>query len=165
MKLFGKGGKLNIIDIIIILVLVAAIAVVAVKVLNKGSDTPGANDAVSEEPNLRFTVVCEQIQESLANNIIAELEQEEVTIDGTAASPRRIFNSNKLYDASVTAWETKPAKDGTVDLWLTVEGVSSDATGSYSLGVQDIRVGIAYNVKTVCIEISGTVYSMEPLHE
>lgn len=165
MKLFGKGGKLNIIDIIIILVLVAAIVLVAVKVLRKEPETPGMNDAVSENPNLRFTVVCEQMQESLADNIIAALEGGDVTIGSTTTSPCRIFNNSKLYDASIVAWEKMPAKDDTVDLRLTVEGVVSESTGAYTLGVQDVRVGISYTVKTVAIEANGLVYSMEQLHE
>ena len=69
MKLFGKGGKLNIIDILIILILVAAVVFVGVRLLSDKTDTLGSENAVTE-PNLRFTVLVTDVHPELAAQVV-----------------------------------------------------------------------------------------------
>ncbi len=157
MKLFGKGGKFNIIDIVLILILVAAVAFVAVRFLSGSKDTLGSDVALSE-PNLVFTVVCEDVSEELANNIMASLASADSELDGNIISMTRLFNSNKLVDAKVSAWEYK---DGS--LCLTMEGNAVYSNGAFSIGTQEVRIGKVFNVKTLDVEIEGTVYAMEKL--
>ncbi len=157
MKLFGKGGKLNIIDILLILILIAAVAFVAVRFLSDDGDTLGSEVALSE-PNLVFTVVCEDIDEVLAQNIMDSLASPDTLLDGNMINMTRLFNSNKLVDARVTAWEYENGA-----LSLTVEGCAVYSNGAFSIGTQEVRIGKIFNVKTLDVEIEGLVYAMEKL--
>ena len=157
MKLFGKGGKLNIIDVILIVILIAAIAFVAIRFLSGNKNTLGSDVALSE-PNLVFTVVCEDVSEELANNIMASLASEDSELDGNIISMTRLFNSNKLVDAKVSDWEYA---DGSLS--MTMEGKAVYSNGAFSIGTQEVRIGKVFNVKTLDVEIEGTVYAMEKL--
>ena len=157
MKLFGKGGKFNIIDIILILILVAALAFVAVRFLSADKNTLGSDVALSE-PNLTFKVVCEDVSEELAENIMASLASADSELDGNIISMTRLFNSNKLVDAKVATWEYV---DG--NLSLSIEGCAVYSNGAFSIGTQEVRIGKVFNVKTLDVEIEGTVYAMEKL--
>ena len=157
MKLFGKGGKLNIIDIILIVILIAAVAFVAIRFLSADKNTLGSDVALSE-PNLVFTVVCEDVSEELANNIMASLASADSELDGNIISMTRLFNSNKLVDAKVSAWEYADGK-----LSMRIEGKAIYSNGAFSIGTQEVRIGKVFNVKTLDVEIEGTVYAMEKL--
>lgn len=158
-KLFGK---LNIIDIFILLILVAALVFVAVRLFG-GHNGAAATELPTSEPNLRFTVLCTQLPRELAEETIAALQGEDVTVDDSIVSPRRIFNSNALLDAEIVSWDLVETEDGLVNLHLTVESASEYSVGSYSVGKQEIRVGAEYSVKTTRIELKGCVLSMETL--
>ncbi|MBE6984731.1 MAG: DUF4330 family protein [Ruminococcaceae bacterium] len=157
MKLFGKGGKLNIIDIILIVILIAAVAFVAIRFLSDDKNTLGSDVALSE-PNLVFTVVCEDVSEELANNIMASLASPDSELDGNIISMTRLFNSNKLVDAKVSTWEYQ---DGALS--MTMEGKAIYSNGAFSIGTQEVRIGKVFNVKTLDVEIEGVVYAMEKL--
>lgn len=157
MKLFGKEGKLNIIDIVLIVILVAAIAFAAVRFLSDDTNTLGSDVALSE-PNLTFTVVCEDIDEILAKNIMSSLESPDSLLDGNTINMTRLFNSNKLVDAKVTEWSYTDGK-----LMMEIEGCAVYSNGALSIGTQEVRIGKIFNVKTLDVEIEGVVYSMEKL--
>ncbi|MBE6927522.1 MAG: DUF4330 family protein [Ruminococcaceae bacterium] len=157
MKLFGKGGKLNIIDVILIVILIAAVAFVAIRFLSGSHDTLGSDVALSE-PNLTFTVVCEDVDPMLAESILASLDSPDSVLDGNTISMTRLFNSNKLVDAQVVA---KDYTDG--KLSLTVSGKAVYSNGAFSIGTQEVRIGKIFNVKTLDVEIEGIVYAMEKL--
>lgn len=156
-KLFGK---LNIIDIFILLVLVAAIVFAALYFLRPHEVV---EDAESGASNVRFSLLCEDISPEIAENIITALESEPRTVGDTTISPRRIFNSNQLLSAEVTDWELVQREDDTTDLIVTVEGNMSVTDTVISLGAQELRIGISYNLKTTDIEIAGKVLSVEKL--
>lgn len=157
MKLFGKDGKLNIIDLVLIVILVAAIAFAAVRFLSDDTNTLGSDVALST-PNLTFTVVCEDVDETLAKNIMSSLESPDSLLDGNTINMTRLFNSNKLVDAKVTAWSYADGK-----LTMEVEGCAVYSNGAFSIGTQEVRIGKVFNVKTLDVEIEGVVYSMEKL--
>lgn len=159
MKIFGKGGKLNIIDVILILIVVAALVFVAVRFVFNGSD--GETDdaqATNDSMNITFAVSCEQTDATLAQSIIASLEGGEMDYKGESVTTTRIYSSHKLYDAYLTDWSYD---EETEMLVLTIEACTEQDEGSYILGTQEIRLGKEFIVKTLSVEISGYVSSME----
>ena len=162
MKLFGKGGKLNIIDILIIVILLGAIAFGAVKFLGDDTPTLGSENAVTE-PNLRATVLCEDVDPALAENLMAALEGEPVSIAGNSVEKTRLFYSNKLENGRIISYETKENSDGTTDLLLTFEAVAVISDGAYSVALQEVRIAKEFIVKTLDVEIEGVIFSMEKL--
>lgn len=162
MKVFGKGGKLNAVDIVILLVLVAALVFVAVRVFSDDSALPAMEDT-EYSPNLRYTVVCEDISVSLADNLIASLEGAPFMVEGMEVDVTQIFNANKLESANIVAWEKRATEDDRCDLYLTIEALAAYSGGIYSVGTQEIRVGKPYTAKTTAIEINTVTYEMEQL--
>lgn len=162
MKLFGKGGKLNIIDILIIVILLGAIAFAAVKFLGDDTPTLGSENAVTA-PNLRATVLCEDVDPALAENLMAALEGEPVSIAGNSVEKTRLFYSNKLENGKIVSYEAKENADGTTDLLLTFEAVAVISDGAYSVALQEVRIAKEFIVKTLDVEIEGIIFSMEKL--
>lgn len=158
-KLFGK---LNIIDILILLILIAALVFVGVRLFGRNGGGP-ATELPTSEPNLRFTVLCSQLPRELAEEAVSALQGEDVVVGESIVTPRRIFNSNSLLDAEIVSWEIVEREDGLVDLHLTVEAASLVGEGTYTVGKQEIRVGVEYSVKTTRVELMGQVLSMEIL--
>ena len=162
MKLFGKGGKLNVIDIIVILILIAALAFAAYKLLGPDTEALDANGSLSS-PNIRFQVLCEDIPVELADSIVSSLSSEATVIDGVVVPMNRMYNSNKLVDAQITAWDIQVDGEGRADLYLTVEAAATATGGAYSIVTQEVRLAKEYIVKTVDVEITGVIFSMEKL--
>lgn len=158
-KLFGK---LNIIDILILLILIAALVFVGVRLFG-GNGSGTATELPTSEPNLRFTVLCPQLPRELAEEAVSALQGGDVVVGESIVTPRRIFNSNSLLDAEIVSWEIVEREDGLVDLHLTVEAASLVGEGTYTVGKQEIRVGVEYSVKTTRVELMGQVLSMEIL--
>lgn len=155
-KLFGK---LNIIDILVIVVVLAAVALVGYKFLKPSAET-GVNAPVVSQPNLRFVVYCEPVDQGQSDNIISTLDGEDRNVSGIMASPSRIFNSSKLMDAQIVAYEAD-AELG--KLKLTVDAKVDLNSGAYTIGTQEIRIGNKYIIKTTEFELEGVIYSMEKI--
>lgn len=162
MKLFGKGGKLNIIDLILILVLVCALVFAGMKLFSDAPETLGSENTVSA-PNLRYTVLCEDLDPTVAQNICDALSGEAVDIGGNLVEMTRIYNNGKLVDAQVTDFRAQSTDDGRADLYITVEASAVISVGAYSVGSQEIRIGKSHTLKTLDVEIIGLVYSLEKL--
>lgn len=162
MEQSGKRRKLNIIDILVIVILVAAVAFAAYKFLNRGSEALSDAGALTE-PNIRFTVLCDDVDPTLAENILTSLSGKPMSIGGTTVEMTRLYNSNKLVDAQVISYEIVPGAEGTSDVLLTVEANATATPGAYSVVTQEIRIGKAYIVKTIGIETEGVILSMETL--
>lgn len=165
MKLFGKGGKMNIIDLLVILVLLAAVILVGYKFIFDGGLASDQNTVkeVSDEPNLRFTVLCEDVSASLAQQVIDSFDKEAVEVNGQVVEMTQLYYSNVLEDGKFVAWRTEPNGDR-VDLYLTIEAVAEGVeSGVFSVGWQEIRISKAFVCKTLYMEIEGVVYSMELL--
>ena len=157
-----KKRKFNIIDVIVIVILLAALAFAGYKLLNRGGEELGDADALSA-PNIRFTVLCDDIDATMADNILASLASEPMEIGGSKVEMTRLYNSNKLVDAQVVAFEAQDGAGGTKDLLLTVEANATATPGAYSVVTQEIRIGKDYIVKTVGVEITGQILSLEKL--
>lgn len=152
----------NWIDILIVLVLVAAVAFAAVKVLGGNENTPAetAPTATMLEPNLRIVVSCEDVTRELAENIIAALERGSRDIDGTMVESTRLLSGSTLLDGSVVAWELREQDNGLCELRLTEEAYAKTSGTVTLVGIQEIRIGNTHFVKTVDVEIQGTIVSM-----
>ena len=88
-KLFGK---LNIIDILVLLVLIVAVGLFAYRMFRPAEkETIGSEISVSE-PNLKFSVLCDNVPRELAENIDKSVHGEERDLGGEIVSPRRIYN-------------------------------------------------------------------------
>ena len=157
-----KKRKFNVIDVIVIVILVAALAFAGYKLLNRGSEELGDADALSA-PNIRFTVLCNDIDATMAQNILDSLAAEPLSIGGSTVERTRLYNSNKLVDAQIVAFEAVDGAEGTTDLLLTVEANATATPGAYSVVTQEIRIGKDYIVKTVGVEITGQILSLEKL--
>lgn len=160
-KLFGK---LNIIDILVLIVLIAAVGLFAYRMFRPvAKETIGSEINVSQ-PNLKFSVLCDDVPRELAENIRASVLGEERDLDGEIVSPRRIYNSGKLMDAEIvdcTIIETEN-KD-LVQIRFDLQAYAQLNSGAYAIGWQEIRLANVYSVKTVDIEIEGPVVAMEKI--
>ena len=147
MKIVKNGrlfGKLNIVDVLILLVVIAAVAFLAVRMVGGSGGETIAADEPSAQANLRYTVLCEDMPLMQAENAVTAVTAEdyELKLDDDSilkVSPNQIFNSNKFQAAKNTV-------------------------GSFVVGTQEVRIGRDYTVKTVDIEMLGTVSAMEKLH-
>ena len=154
--------RFNWIDILIVLILVAAVVLVIFKMSGGDPQTLGSENAITE-PNLRIEVVCERVTPETAQNIIASLESEPRTVSGNLVEKTRLFNSNNLVDARITAWEIVPSEEEWVYLRFTIEANAILSSGSYSIGTQEIRIGRGFTAKTMDIEIGGIITVMTEL--
>lgn len=157
-----KKRKFNVIDVIVLAILIAALAFAGYKLLNRGSGELGDADALTA-PNIRFTVLCDDIDATMADNILASLAGEPMEIGGSTVEMTRLYNSNKLVDAQVVSYEAVDGAGGTKDLLLTVEANATATPGAYSVVTQEIRIGKDYIVKTIAVEITGQILSLEKL--
>ena len=158
MKLFGKGGKLNIIDLILIFALLAVIVFVFVapKMAADNGNSLGDAPPTGEAHEIVFIVACEDIDEMLANSIIDSLSGDGSIFGNKDICMTQLYNNHKLVDGNVTAWEYT---DGT--LYLTIEGMGLYDNGAFAVGSQEVRIGRSYTVKTLGIEIAGVIFTLE----
>ena len=110
---------------------------------------------------------------SEAENIVAAVTavDYELKLDDDSkieVNPAQIFNSNKFQDAQITLAEILPQDDSAdgqrVTVRFVIEAAAKNTVGSFVVGTQEIRIGRDYTVKTVDIEMLGTVSAMEKLH-
>ena len=176
MKIVKNGrlfGKLNIVDVLILLVVIAAVAFLAVRMVGGSGGETIAADEPSAQANLRYTVLCEDMPLMQAENAVTAVTAEdyELKLDDDSilkVSPNQIFNSNKFQDAQITSAEILPQDDSADGQRVTgrfvIEAAAKNTVGSFVVGTQEVRIGRDYTVKTVDIEMLGTVSAMEKLH-
>lgn len=171
MKIVKNGrlfGKLNIVDVLILLVVIAAVAFLAVRMVGGSGGETIAADEPSAQANL-----CEDMPLMQAENAVTAVTAEdyELKLDDDSilkVSPNQIFNSNKFQDAQITSAEILPQDDSAdgqrVTVRFVIEAAAKNTVGSFVVGTQEVRIGRDYTVKTVDIEMLGTVSAMEKLH-
>lgn len=155
----------NWIDVLIVLILVVAVGFAAGKFLFNQPEEVTAPDAQIEvvEPNLRIVVSCRDLTHELAESIVASLESSPREINEEMVEPTRLLSGAKLLDGHVTAWEIREQEDGLVELRLTEEADAQFSNAITLIGVQEIRIGNSHFVKTMGIEIQGTIVSITEL--
>lgn len=174
MKIVKNGrlfGKLNIVDVLILLVVIAAVAFLAVRMVGGSGGETIAADEPSAQANLRYTVLCEDMPLMQAENIVAAVTAAdyELKLDDDSTievNPAQIFNSNKFQDAQIVSAEILPQgeDDQRAAVRFVIEAAAKNTVGSFVVGTQEVRIGRDYTVKTVDIEMLGTVSAMEKLH-
>lgn len=132
------------------------------------------------EPTLSMIVEISQITRELAENTIASFDGAPRELDGDMIPMTRIYNSNELVDAQIVSWEIVenttedvPAADGEpapqahsrdlVTLRITIEANPKVYRCNYGVGSQEVRIGKDFIVKTMSMELVGTVVSMTEL--
>lgn len=151
MKIIDKNGrlfgKLNLIDLAVIVILIVAVAAVGMKLV--GND---AVDAVtSPDVTITYQVVCEDVPEAVAEYCQANVGEQ-------------LLSSGKLLNAYITGCEAAANDDGSIDLYFTMEGTCTFSGHTYSLGSQEVRVGMEHLVKTSSIECEGIICALEADH-
>lgn len=161
MKLFGKGGKLNIIDILIIVILLAALVFVGMKLLREEPVTLGSENALTQ-PNVQVTVLCEDLDPELCANVTHAVEGPARDVGGNMVETTRLFYSNKLVDGQVIECRVTEGEKGT-DLQIVLQAKAVLSDGAYSIALQELRLGKEFIVKTLDVEVEGVIVDMEIL--
>lgn len=151
MKIIDKNGRLfgkvNLIDLLVVLLLIAAVGAVAMKTFGNKA----VSAATSPDVSIRYQVVCEDVPQAVADYCQANVGEQ-------------LLSSGKLLDAHITACTAETDEDGQVNLYFTIEGTSSYSGHTYSMGSQEVRVGMEHLVKTSSIECDGIICSLEADH-
>lgn len=151
MKMIDKNGrlfgKLNIIDLAVILVVVVVVAALGMKLF--GNDV--VESVTSPDVSITYEVVCEDVPQHVADYCIENYAQQ-------------LLSSGKLLNAYIVACESRQTPEETIDLYFTIEGTASYTGNTYSLGSQEVRVGMEHLVKTSKIECEGIISNMEANH-
>ncbi len=163
-----RKSRLNIVDIVVILIILAAAVFFGWKLLHRGGDAPEARRGT-----IRFVVEVDGLRSDL--------------YDGTAALvPCQMAASGSLVDGYILESWSKPVEVISIKAKSPVnasleqilepeEGL--DYVNAYYLcecavdlndklnltGNQEIRLGRSYYLKSIDIELSGTIISMEKL--
>ncbi len=140
------GGKVNLIDLAVVVVLVVAVAAVGMKLFGNKAVEAVTSPAVK----IQYEVVCENVPQSVAEYCEAHVGEQ-------------LLSSGKLLDAYVTDCRSEETAEGT-DLYFTVEGTCNYTGHTYSLGSQEVRVGMEHLMKTSSIECEGIISSLEADH-
>ncbi len=163
--------RLNWIDILIIVILVGALAFVGVRALINTLEEKNAaeQEVVVEknpltEPKLRMIVEIPEVSREIAENAIASLDDEPRELDGDMVPMTRIYNSNHLADGQIVSWEIiDTEEENLVSVRFTIDCNPNVYRCNYSLGSQEIRIGKSYIVKSMSIELTGTIVSVTEL--
>jgi hypothetical protein len=139
-------GKVNLIDLAVVVVLVAVIAAVGMKLFGNKAVEAVTSPAVS----ITYEVVCEDVPKSVADYCQANVGEQ-------------LLSSGKLLNAHIVDCRAEETAEG-CDLYFTVEGTCNYAGNTYSMGSQEVRVGMEHLVKTSSIECEGIICALEADH-
>lgn len=140
-------GKLNLIDLAVVVIVVVAVAAVAMKVFGNKA----VSAVTSQQVKLTYEVVAEDVPQHVADYCVAH-------------TGGQLMSSGKLLDGSITGCEAVDVSEGDgtrTDLYFTIEVNTTFSNSAYSVGSQEVRVGIEHLVKTSDIEVTGVVSSLE----
>lgn len=151
MKIIDKNGRLfgkvNLIDLLVVLLLIVAVAAVAMKTFGNKA----VSAVTSPDVSITYQVVCEDVPQAVADYCEANVGEQ-------------LLSSGKLLDAYITGCTAETDEEGHVNLYFTIEGTSSYSGHTYSMGSQEVRVGMEHLVKTSSIECDGIICSLEADH-
>lgn len=163
--------RLNWVDILIIIVLVGALAFLGVRaVINSAEKRNQENSEVVAEtnplsdPTITMIVEIPEISRELAENAMASLDDAPRPLDGDMVPMTRLYNSNRLADGQIVSWEILDTEDESiVCLRITIDANPSVYRCNYTVGTQEVRVGKGFIVKTMSMELTGTIVSLVEL--
>lgn len=140
-------GKLNLIDLAVVVIVVVAVAAVAMKVFGNKA----VSAVTSQQVTLTYEVVAQDVPQHVADYCVAH-------------TGGQLLSSGKLLDGSITACEAVEVPDGDstrTDLYFTIEVNTAFSNSAYSVGSQEVRVGMEHLVKTSDIEVEGVISNLE----
>ncbi len=159
--------RLNWIDILIIVILVGALAFVGINTLQKKMESDSQEIVEKNpltEPKLRMIVEIPELSREIAENAVASLDNEPKELDGDLVPMTRIYNSNRLADAQIVSWEILDTEEeSVVCARFTIEANPTVYRCNYSIGTQEVRIGKSFIVKTMTLELTGTIVSVTEL--
>lgn len=155
-------GKLNLIDLIAILLVVAAVAVLGIRFLGKPADPYVGQEMVTVD----YTVLCRSVPNELIEGFKGEVG-EQLMAAGSMVDGCYITNVEILPAYIYLTSET--AEDGyimaesqqNVDVLFTISGIAPKKNNAFSVGTQEIRIGKSHIVKTINMEYTGTILTLE----
>lgn len=154
-------GKINLIDLIVILVLVFIVAAVGWKLA--GNRIASAVENLGGVPTVRYEVLCTNVDPDTCDYAVAHIGEQ-------------LMSNGDMVDAHITDCVIEPNYTTCLDnngnalqvenpaaynLRFTIEANVPKTNNAYAVGSQEIRVGKAHIVKTVLLEINGSITSME----
>lgn len=160
-KLFGK---INLVDCLVVLVILAIIIAAAVKLT--GTSVSDALSGGDDMVTIRYEVLCTQVNPTTCDYAVTQIGSQ-------------LMNSGEMIDAEITNCVIEPhmdtveTADGTLnyventmvhDLRFTIEAQTQLVANAYAVGTQELRVGKSHIVKTVGLEVTGTILSMEEVN-
>lgn len=163
-KLFRKFNLVDFIVLLLVLILIVAVVwkVVSARVAAAKALAEQAEEELTQEyensPHLVYKVVCANIPKEVAEACKQQMD--------LPMSERKLMAAGSPVEGYITDCWYEPAEDGMYWLYFTIEAISEEEEGIYSVGTQEVRLGKGHIVKTYNIETSGWVYEMEePAHE
>ncbi len=164
MKIVNEKGKLfgiiNIVDLLVILAVIAVIAGVGSKVLSTRIE-----EEAKEKVELTFVGRVRGVNAFIVENILSN--------DQTG---KQMVSGDEYVDATIESVEVEDfiqqvvTEDGRLvnavdpskkDIVFTMKGVVDKDTPVKKIGVQEIRVGRGFFIKTDDLELSSTISSLQ----
>lgn len=156
-------GKINLIDLVVVLVLVLVIIAVLWKL--GGSKITEAVEV--NAPVIEYEVLCTEIDPDTCDYAVAHIGDQLMSngemIDGTITNC--VIEPNMI---TVLDGDGNPIQVENPDfhnLRFTIESKVTETSNAFAVGTQELRVGKAHIVKTVMLEITGYITSMEEVAE
>ena len=160
MKIVNEKGRLfgliNPVDLVILLVLLLAVGGIGWKMVNTVSD-----NAPSDMVTATVTVRARPVLPEVAESIKAMDPVGQHLMSGTSVTGATIESATfQSYSTQLTTADgeyvmaTAPVSQ---DITFTVRTQVEANTANPAIGIQEIRVGRTFNVKTKYFEIAGTI--------
>lgn len=157
-------GKLNLIDLLVVLLVIVVIAAVVWKI--GGPKIEQTIQSVAPAPRMEYEVICANVSNDVCNYALTMVGDQ-------------LMASGEMLDGKIVNVETEPNYIVTTDaagnpvnapnpkakdLRFTIECAVSQADYAYVVGTQEIRVGKSHIVKTVNLEINGTITRIDTVN-
>ncbi len=163
-----KKRRLNIVDIVVILVILAAAVFFGWKLTHRGGDAPAARRGT-----IRFVVEVDGLRRDLYDGTAAlvpcQMAASGSLVDGyileTWANPVTVLSIKAKSPVNASLEQELEPEAGVeyVNAYYLCEA-AVDLNDKLNLtGNQEIRLGRSYYLKSVDIEFSGTIISMEKI--
>lgn len=165
MKLVDENGKLfkkfNLVDTTVALLLAIIVAAIGWKIVSArvtaARENSETTQAYENSPHLVYEVVCRDIP-----NEIAEAFESQMALP---LVDRQLMAGREAVEGYITGCRVvpqEPVEEHANIVYFTIEALSTEKDGIYSVGTQEVRLGKSHIVKTYNIETSGWVCSMDP---
>ena len=155
-KLFGK---INLIDLIVIVVLVLILVAVGWKLA--GSRIADAIE--SNAPVMEYEVLCTEIDPDTCDYAVAHIGDQLMSngemVNGTITNC--VIEPHMLTVLNSEGVPVQVEDPDFHNLRFTIQSSVTETSNAYAVGSQELRVGKSHIVKTIMLEVTGFITSME----